>query len=165
MDVRIISATHCDLQQHVANHLFRADLFYRLGVLRVQIPALRERSEDIIPLAEWWLKNALAELGARPSVNLNAELQTCANVLNTWHWPGNVRELRNLMQRVALFLSVEPLQALTPSLLVKLAPELAKENPSLNTTPILNAYSIALMVTARKPRLIWALAERPCGAA
>jgi propionate catabolism operon transcriptional regulator len=134
VDVRIISATHCDLQQHVANHLFRADLFYRLGVLRVQIPALRERSEDIIPLAEWWLKNALAELGARPSVNLNAELQTCANVLNTWHWPGNVRELRNLMQRVALFLSVEPLQALTPSLLVKLAPELAKENPSLSTT-------------------------------
>ena len=134
VDVRIISATHCDLQQHVANHLFRADLFYRLGVLRVQIPALRERSEDIIPLAEWWLKNALAELGARPSVNLNAELQTCANVLNTWHWPGNVRELRNLMQRVALFLSVEPLQALTPSLLVKLAPELAKEKPSLNTT-------------------------------
>jgi propionate catabolism operon transcriptional regulator len=133
VDVRIISATHCQLEERVANHQFRADLFYRLGVLRVQIPALRDRSEDIIPLAEWWLKNALAELGARPSVNLHAELQTCASVLNAWHWPGNVRELRNLMQRVALFLSVEPLQALTPSLLVKLAPELARENPSLNT--------------------------------
>jgi propionate catabolism operon transcriptional regulator len=125
VDVRIISATHCQLEERVANNQFRADLFYRLGVLRIRIPALRDRSDDVIPLAEWWLKNALAELGARASVNLHAELQTCAPLLNAWHWPGNVRELRNLMQRIALFLSAEPLQALTPSLLIKLTPELS----------------------------------------
>jgi propionate catabolism operon transcriptional regulator len=128
IDVRIISATHCQLEERIATNQFRADLFYRLGVLRVHLPSLRERKDDIIPLAEWWLKNALADLGARASVNLHAELQTCASLLYAWHWPGNVRELRNLMQRVALFLSVEPLQALTPSLLIRLAPELAAEN-------------------------------------
>jgi propionate catabolism operon transcriptional regulator len=132
VDVRIISATHCQLEERVANHQFRADLFYRLGVLRIRIPALRDRNDDVIPLAEWWLKNALAELGARASVNLHAELQTCAPLLNAWHWPGNVRELRNLMQRIALFLSVEPLQALTPSLLIKLAPELSTGNSAQN---------------------------------
>ena len=128
VDVRIISATHCQLEERVAKNQFRADLFYRLGVLRIRIPALRDRSDDVIPLSEWWLKNALAELGARASVNLHAELQTCASILTAWHWPGNVRELRNLMQRIALFLSVEPLQALTPSLLIKLAPELRNDN-------------------------------------
>ena len=123
INVRIISATHCQLEERVARGEFRADLFYRLGVLRIAIPALRERRSDVIALAEWWLKNALAELGARAGANLHAELQTCAGLLQSWHWPGNVRELRNLMQRVALVLAVEPLQALTPALLMKLAPE------------------------------------------
>ena len=130
VDVRIISATHCRLEERVKNHQFRADLFYRLGVLRIDIPPLRERKEDILPLAEWWLKNALAELDIRPSVNLEPELQTCSALLNQWHWPGNVRELRNLMQRVALFLSAEPLQALTPQLLRRLAPELSEKDES-----------------------------------
>ncbi|MFM8466558.1 MAG: propionate catabolism operon regulatory protein PrpR [Oxalobacteraceae bacterium] len=125
VDVRIVSATHCRLETRVAQGEFRADLFYRLGVLRMSIAPLRERTGDIVPLAEWWLKNSLAELGMRPGANLHAELQTCAPLLETWHWPGNVRELRNLMQRVALFLAVEPLQALTPVLLSQLAPELS----------------------------------------
>ncbi len=124
IDVRIISATHCRLDERVADGRFRADLFYRLGVLRLAIPALRERREDIVPLAEWFLKQSLAELGVRPNANLHAELQACALTLQEWRWPGNVRELRNLMQRVALFLAIEPLQALTPGFLAQLAPEL-----------------------------------------
>jgi propionate catabolism operon transcriptional regulator len=139
IDVRIISATHCHLEERIANNQFRADLFYRLGVLRVHLPTLRERHDDIIPLAEWWLKNALAELGARAGANLHAELQTCATLLTSWRWPGNVRELRNLMQRVALFLSVEPLHALTPSLLIQLAPELASGNSIVATPETLNS--------------------------
>lgn len=126
VEVRIVSATHCHLEERVARGEFRADLFYRLGVLRVAIAPLRERPIDVLSLAEWWLKNALAELGARASANLRAELQTCAPLLQAWQWPGNVRELRNLMQRVALLLAVEPLQALTPALLVQLAPELTR---------------------------------------
>ncbi len=66
VDVRIVSATHCDLDARVREGRFRADLFYRLAVLRLRLPPLRERPEDLAPLAEWLLKNALAALGARP---------------------------------------------------------------------------------------------------
>ncbi|MET0963829.1 MAG: propionate catabolism operon regulatory protein PrpR [Noviherbaspirillum sp.] len=124
VDVRIISATHCDLDARVRDGRFRADLFYRLSVLRLRLPALRERPEDLAPLAEWLLKNALAALGVRPNANLHAEIGACAALLEAHSWPGNVRELRNLMQRLALFLSAEPLQALTPAFVVSVAPEL-----------------------------------------
>jgi propionate catabolism operon transcriptional regulator len=127
IDVRVISATHCDLEARVREGRFRADLFYRLAVLRLGLAPLRERTEDIVPLAEWSLKQALAALGARPHPNLQAEIGACAALLERYGWPGNVRELRNLMERLALFLAAEPLQALTPSFLVSIAPELARQ--------------------------------------
>src|SRR5437763_1218030 len=123
-DVRVISATHCDLESRVREGRFRADLFYRLAVLRLALPPLRARVEDIGPLAEWSLKNALAALDARPHPNLAAEIAACAPLLSSYAWPGNVRELRNLMERLALFLAAEPLQALTPNFLLSVAPEL-----------------------------------------
>jgi propionate catabolism operon transcriptional regulator len=125
VQVRIISATHCDLEQRVRDGRFRADLFYRLAVLRLTLPPLRARPEDVMPLAEWSLKNALATLGARPHPNLHAEMTACAPLLQRYGWPGNVRELRNLTERLALFLAAEPLQALTPSFVYSVAPELA----------------------------------------
>jgi propionate catabolism operon transcriptional regulator len=125
VDLRVISATHCDLETRVREGRFRADLFYRLAVLRLALPPLRARSADIAALAEWSLKNAMAALGARPHPNLHAELNACAPLLQRYAWPGNVRELRNLMERLALFLAAEPLQALTPSFLLAVAPELA----------------------------------------
>lgn len=124
VDVRIISATHCDLDTRVRDGAFRADLFYRLSVLRLRLPSLRERPEDLTGLAEWLLKNALAALGVRPHANLHAEIEACGPLLRSYGWPGNVRELRNLMQRLALFLSAEPLQALTPGFVASVAPEL-----------------------------------------
>jgi propionate catabolism operon transcriptional regulator len=126
IDVRVISATHCDLEARVREGRFRADLFYRLAVLRLELPPLRARTHDVPALAEWTLKNAMAALGARPHPNLHAELAACAPLLERYPWPGNVRELRNLMERLALFLAAEPLQALTPSFLVSIAPELAR---------------------------------------
>ncbi|WP_194711245.1 propionate catabolism operon regulatory protein PrpR [Noviherbaspirillum soli] len=129
VDVRIISATHCDLDARVRNGEFRADLFYRLSVLRLRLPSLRERPEDLTGLAEWLLKNALAALGVRPHANLHAEVQACGPLLRGYGWPGNVRELRNLMQRLALFLSAEPLQALTPAFVASVAPELGVAAP------------------------------------
>lgn len=127
INVRIISATHCDLEQRIREGRFRADLFYRLAVLRLHLPALRERAGDIPGLAEWSLKNALAALGARPHPNLHAEVQACAPLLRRYAWPGNVRELRNLAERLALFLAAEPLQALTPAFVLGVAPELAQD--------------------------------------
>ncbi|MDB5841881.1 MAG: propionate catabolism operon regulatory protein PrpR [Herminiimonas sp.] len=124
VDVRIISATHCNLEARIREGRFRADLFYRLCVLRLDLPALRERREDLVPLMEWCLKNALAALGVRPHANLHAEVVACAPLLSAYAWPGNVRELRNLMERVALFLAAEPLQALSPNFVLKVAPEL-----------------------------------------
>lgn len=131
VNVRIISATHCDLDQRVKDGRFRADLFYRLGVLRLTLPPLRERTEDLVQLAEWGLKNALASLGVRPHANLHAEVMACAPLLAGYAWPGNVRELRNLMERLALFLAAEPLQALSPSFVMAVAPELGRSPETL----------------------------------
>ncbi|WP_211464404.1 propionate catabolism operon regulatory protein PrpR [Collimonas silvisoli] len=125
VDVRIISATHCDLEQRVREGRFRADLFYRISVLRLNLPPLRARPDDLVALAEWCLKHALASLEVRPHANLHAEVVACAALLESYAWPGNVRELRNLMERVALFLAAEPLRSLTPAFLLTVAPELA----------------------------------------
>ncbi len=144
VDVRIISATHCDLEERIRQGLFRADLFYRLGVLRVALPPLREHTNDLVPLAEWCLKHALAAMNVRPHANLHAELLACAPLLEAYRWPGNVRELRNLMQRVALFLAVQPLQALTPAFLQKLAPEL--NQLSLSVAPVVTQAAPVLRV-------------------
>ena len=126
IEVRVISATHCDLEARVREGRFRADLFYRLAVLRLALPPLRARREDVAALAEWSLKHALAALGARPHPNMAAEIAACAPLLQAYAWPGNVRELRNLMERLALFLAAEPLQALTPGFLLAVAPELGR---------------------------------------
>ena len=134
VNVRIISATHCDLEQRVREGRFRPDLFYRLAVLRLTLPPLRARPEDIVTLAEWSLKNALASLGARPHPNLHAEMTACAPLLQRYNWPGNVRELRNLSERLALFLAAEPLQALTPAFVLSVAPELAGHASHVATT-------------------------------
>ncbi len=126
VDVRIISATHCDLEARIREGRFRADLFYRLAVLRLTLAPLRERPDDLVALAEWCLKKALAALGARPHPNLHAEIVACAPLLSAYAWPGNVREVRNLMERLALFLAAEPLQALSPGFVMSVAPELAR---------------------------------------
>jgi propionate catabolism operon transcriptional regulator len=141
IDVRVISATHCDLEARVREGRFRADLFYRLAVLRLALPPLRERRADIPQRAEWALKNALAALSARPHPNLTAEIAACAPLLAAYAWPGNVRELRNVMERLALFLAAEPLQALTPAFLLSVAPE-------LGTSPALPAMAAPAPVPA-----------------
>jgi propionate catabolism operon transcriptional regulator len=135
VSVRIISATHCDLEQRVREGRFRADLFYRLAVLRLSLPPLRARQDDIMTLAEWSLKNALASLGARPHPNLHAEMAACAPLLQRYDWPGNVRELRNLTERLALFLAAEPLQALTPAFVLSVAPELVAHSAAMLPPP------------------------------
>jgi DNA-binding NtrC family response regulator len=96
VDVRILAATHRDLERLVREGKFREDLFWRLGVVPLALPPLRERLADIVPLAEHFL--ALAANGAPPK-RLSAE---AAARLLAHSWPGNVRELRNAMERVAV---------------------------------------------------------------
>jgi propionate catabolism operon transcriptional regulator len=155
VNVRIISATHCDLEQRVREGRFRADLFYRLAVLRLTLPPLRARAEDVLPLAEWSLKNALASLGARPHPNLHAEMMACAPLLQRYDWPGNVRELRNLTERLALFLAAEPLQALTPAFVLSVAPELAARPTALPHTAWPHVAAPAAPPYSPTPAIAW----------
>jgi two-component system NtrC family response regulator len=92
IDVRVIAATHRDLQQRIREGSFREDLFYRLHVVPIHLPALRERLADIVPLAEHFLGRAA---GKRLSADAAARLLTHS-------WPGNVRELKNAMERAAV---------------------------------------------------------------
>lgn len=98
VDVRVIAATNRDLEKMVEEGIFRKDLYYRLQVLNLVIPPLREREDDIIPLSEFFLRQA-----AQSNGGLTKSLENSAQrSLIKYSWPGNVRELRNVIQRVAL---------------------------------------------------------------
>ena len=96
VDVRVIAATHVDLASQSAAGDFRRDLYYRLNVLRLDVPALAQRSEDILPLGRHFLGQTLG----REPPPFESEVETA---LAGYGWPGNVRELRNLMDRLAVF--------------------------------------------------------------
>jgi sigma-54 dependent transcriptional regulator, acetoin dehydrogenase operon transcriptional activator AcoR len=98
-NVRIIAATNCDLERMVAQGQFRADLYYRLNVIPLFVPSLRERLEDIITLAKFFLEKYGFLLGKQIG-SLNAEVQ---ETLLNYHWPGNVRELENVIEYAVNF--------------------------------------------------------------
>ena len=95
VDVRVIAATNADLTRMVADGSFREDLFYRLNVIPVRLPALRERKEDIPLLVPHFLQKFGAELN-RPTLTVSQAALRC---LMTYQWPGNVRQLENAMER------------------------------------------------------------------
>ena len=95
-NVRIIAATHRDLRAAIRQGQFREDLFYRLNVVPIRLPALRERAEDIGDLARHFLERAQADGLAAKSLD-----QTAVEAMMAYRWPGNVRELENVMRRLA----------------------------------------------------------------
>ncbi len=99
VDVRIISATHKNLAECVQRGTFREDLYYRLNVINLTIPSLRQRPEDIPQLAEYLLKN-LAQNSAYPDARLTPE---ALEKLKAYRFPGNVRELENILERALTF--------------------------------------------------------------
>lgn len=109
IDVRVIAATHRDLKHAVQYGAFRADLFYRLHVLDIRLPALRERPQDIALLVPYFIATMAPALGL-PTVSVSPdEMQ----FLSQYHWPGNVRELRNWVER-SLILGQVNVSALYP---------------------------------------------------
>src|SRR3954470_17615947 len=98
VDVRIIAASNKDLREAVLRHEFREDLFYRLHVVALQVPALRERLDDLPLLVEHFL-DSVAERTAKPRKRLHPELMAA---FYEWHWPGNVRELENEIERLCV---------------------------------------------------------------
>jgi hydrogenase-4 transcriptional activator len=99
VNVRVIAATNRDLEAEVRAGRFRADLFQRLNILRLHIPPLRERREDIPLLIEHFLHRSQQELG-KPGIRLSDEAWT---LMFGYHWPGNVREMENLLYRLVAF--------------------------------------------------------------
>jgi nitrogen regulation protein NR(I) len=98
VDVRVIAATHRDLETAIAANQFREDLFYRLSVVVITLPPLRERKEDIPQLVRYFLRKHAPELGiAEPSIHSDALDALCAQ-----SWPGNVRELENVVRKMLL---------------------------------------------------------------
>jgi len=126
VDVRIVAATNQDLEQMVDTGSFRGDLYHRLGQICLRVPPLRERTEDIVPLAEHFLKQT------NPRLSFTGE---ALQILEGHRWPGNVRELRNVVTKAAV-LSRE----------IEIGPDdllLAPPRPpaSATTMPVLNATS------------------------
>jgi Nif-specific regulatory protein len=98
VDVRLIAATNRNLSQMVTNGLFREDLYYRLNVVSIEMPALRERKEDIQQLAAFFLRRFAGELKKRVD-GIGADAQ---KLLMRYNWPGNIRELENAIERAVL---------------------------------------------------------------
>jgi two-component system, NtrC family, response regulator AlgB len=125
VDARIIAASNRDLAVEVTEHRFREDLFYRLNVITLRVPSLRERAEDILPLAERMLQ-VEALRSRRPELRFSAE---AAAALARYRWPGNVRELRNAVERAVVLAAAD---LITPDLLPD---SLFRDVPEQGTTP------------------------------
>jgi transcriptional regulator with GAF, ATPase, and Fis domain len=97
-DLRVVAATNRDLRAAVARGAFREDLYYRLAVFGIRVPPLRERTEDILPLAGTFLEAIGMELG-RPAAGISRDAR---EALLRYSWPGNVRELRNVLERASI---------------------------------------------------------------
>ncbi|HEX8618101.1 MAG TPA: sigma-54 dependent transcriptional regulator [Thermoanaerobaculia bacterium] len=106
VDVHLIAATHQDLPELVRQRLFREDLFFRINTLRLRIPPLRERAEDVPMLSESFARNFAVELG-RPALSLSRD---AALALQRYAWPGNIRQLRNVVERAVLLSDGETIE-------------------------------------------------------
>ncbi len=98
VDVRIICTTNKQIEEEVKNGSFREDLYYRVNVFPIKIPPLRERKEDIKPLADFFLQKYADSFGK----NINSVSDNVFDILMKYHWPGNVRELENVMERAVV---------------------------------------------------------------
>ena len=122
IDVRIISATNRDLAALVKEGSFREDLYYRLNVVPVEVPPLRERPEDILPLIRMNLDKLNAEMGVSKRINADA-----IDTLLKYPWPGNIRELQNIVERLVITSSGSVITDEDIFIFIK---EAARENPA-----------------------------------
>ena len=125
VNVRVLAATNKKLDEQIARSLFREDLFYRLNVIPFYVPALRERAEDILSLARYFVAEFSAAYGRKPKELSDAAVAA----LMRYAWPGNVRELRNLIERLVI---ICPQARIEPH---HLPPELFRGVPGLPSPP------------------------------
>ncbi len=160
-DARIVAATNRDLPKAIAQGLFREDLYYRLNVFAIQLPPLRERRDDVLPLCDAFVAEIGRGLG-RPPAGIARDAR---QLLVDYHWPGNVRELRNILERAAIlcegglitaeFLALAPPQARTAPAAIQSAsaaapPQAPAASPQAPAATDLNAVERGMIEQALK---------------
>jgi len=149
VNVRLIAATHRDLAAEVRDGRFREDLFFRVHVVPIRLPPLRERPEDIEPLFELFLRRFAAEVGRPPRAVMPAGLAR----MRAHRWPGNVRELENLAERLLVLGGEQPIDADELTGLLPDAPALGARATAAAAAPVIEDLSLwerehALLVQA-----------------
>ena len=142
VDIRVLAATNRDLEAAARKNEFRQDLYYRLNVLTIRTPALRERAEDIPVLARHFIKQCCRETG-RQVRGISREAE---NMLRAYDWPGNVRELQNIIERAVVLGSTDML--VPEDLPAELFESGSGEMPSANYQEVLNATKRDLLEKA-----------------
>jgi formate hydrogenlyase transcriptional activator len=127
VDVRVIAATNRDLEATVANRTFRQDLFYRLNVFPIEVPALRERKDDILMLVEYFVQRYAAKAGK----HFRSIDKKTLELLQSYDWPGNIRELQNVIERSVIVSETETLSIDQSWLSRKAAPSYSKSHLDL----------------------------------
>jgi DNA-binding NtrC family response regulator len=157
VDVRVLAATNADLEQRVAEGKFREDLYYRLSVIRIHVPPLRDRREEIPHLSTYFLREASERL-AKPDIQLSSE---ALDMFSRYWWPGNIRQLKNEIQR-AVAMSA-------PGMTIEashLSPEIGSTSLPTTTLPSRGAQApinLALAVEQVERELIQAALDRAGG--
>lgn len=136
VDVRIIAATNKDLEEAVDQKRFREDLFYRIAEVKIPVPPLRERRDDIVPLADHFLKI----FNITNSRNIKGIRAAAVEILRQYSWPGNIRELRNTMNEISALISVDEIGV------EHLPPRIIKQRPA----GFLNRQDLQLAELERK---------------
>jgi len=139
-NVRVIAATHQDLEQRVKDGGFREDLYHRLNVIRLRLPALRERREDVFMLTRHFLQQSAKQLGVEPKRIADAALQQ----LSTFSFPGNVRQLENICHWLTV---MAPAQVIEPK---DLPPEVLAIAPEARRTVSLQSDTVLVQADARE---------------
>ena len=153
VDARIIAATNVDLKRLVDEGRFREDLYYRLNVINIQLPSLRERKEDIPALVEFFAKKYCEENG-KPTYRFSSE---ALKVLMDYHWPGNVRELENVVERAVVLSQDEIIgRDLLPEAIVSPSSRFA----TLSSFPLTKDISLFEVIDSFERRVIIEMLEQ-----
>ncbi len=148
-NARVIAATHRNLEELAATDHFRRDLLYRLNVIHIQVPALRDRREDIPLLTEYLLSRAGARIGRRLAMTSQAMA-----LFSGYAWPGNVRELRNVVERLAILSDSSEIEATLVAKVLSLRPE-QEPPPALDAGPA----EIKPLEVVERDYIRWALQQ------
>jgi DNA-binding NtrC family response regulator len=162
VDVRVLAATNADLEQRVSEGKFREDLYYRLSVIRLQVPPLRDRREEVPHLSTFFLRDACERLG-KPDVHLSS---ATLDLFARYWWPGNVRQLRNEVQRAVAMSppggSIEP-DHLSADLTAPISAASAVSHAFAGSARSVQAGNLAAAIEAVERELITATLERTRG--